>query len=233
MRLDERVDSTTVVRPTFQSEGGGSIPASTLHYWFNETEEATGLVERFHYSRSWPAAVQLVVTAHESGGLFGNKGPAIAASVFTIPPTRWSVDVWELARLVRKDGLRMPLSALISASIRKLKRMDTPQLIVSFADWTQQHHGGIYQACGWNYSGIRAKQMDGVIQNGVFIPGRSANHKWGTRSPKKLAERGIAVDAHYDEGKHLYWLAWGEGIQTAEKLRLLRLPYPKPNEVTR
>src|SRR5688572_4958593 len=88
----------------------GSIPASTLHFWFGEHADAMDLVERFHYSHRWPSNVQMVATAHTAGGLFGNKGECVAAVVFSIPGTRWSEDVLELSRLVRRDGERVPLS---------------------------------------------------------------------------------------------------------------------------
>lgn len=58
------------------SHKSGSIPASSLHYWLNESAAAEDLVKRFHYSRRWPSNVQLVMTAHRDGGLFGNKGDA-------------------------------------------------------------------------------------------------------------------------------------------------------------
>ncbi len=45
----------------FQSAGGGSIPAPTLHYWIDSAVgEAQGLVEQFHYSHRWPSNVQLI-----------------------------------------------------------------------------------------------------------------------------------------------------------------------------
>ncbi len=212
------------------SRKSGSIPASSLHYWLNENADAESLVRRFHYSRRWPSNVQLVMTAHKGGGLFGNKGEAVAAVVYSIPGTRWSLPVWELSRLVRDESVVTPLSALIAASVRYAKKQDTPGLLVSFADWTQRHHGGIYQASGWNYGGLREKRMDGVIVGGEFVTGRNANHKWGTRSPTRLAERGIKAEPHYDEGKHLYWLAWGDGVNTARNLGLENLKYPKPKQ---
>lgn len=216
-----------------QPRGRGSIPASTLHYWFGNNDEAVQLVERFHYSKRWPSNVQQVMTAHEAGGLFGNRGRAVAAVVYSIPPTRWSEDVWELARLVRRDDVLCQLSAIVAASVRRLKRIDTPGLLVSFADWTQMHHGGIYQACGWSYHGKRAEAMDGVIIDGQFVPGRSANSAYGTRSPRRLKERGITAEAHWDAGKHLYWLALNpNGLAKAERIGLDSTSYPKPQGET-
>ncbi len=213
----------------FPPDSGGSIPASSLHFWFNDHESAKDLVGTFHYSARWPVSVVLSVTAHLDGGLFGNKGEAVAAAVFTIPGTRWSEPVIELSRLVRRDGVRVPLSALVAASVRQIRKRQIADLIVSFADRTQGHHGGVYQACGWKYHGQRESAMDGVIVDGIFVPGRSANNKWGTRSPDKLAERGIAAEGHWDAGKHLYWIAVTKNGRTiADRLGLLAIPYPKP-----
>lgn len=188
-----------------QQDRGGSIPASTLHLWFNEDHEAERLVKSFHYSKRWPSNVQFVVTAHESGGLFGTKGDAVAAVVFSIPPTRWSIHVLELSRLVRHEERQVSLSWLIGHAIRQIKKRGLAELLVSFADAQQGHHGGVYRAANWRYAGQRRPSMEGVIVDGVFTPGRSANSRWGTRSPKKLAELGIDATAKWDEGKHLYW----------------------------
>ena len=205
---------------------GGSIPASSLHFWHDEHRFAQDLVERFHYSRRWPSNVQSVTVAHVAGGLFGNKGDAVGAVVFTIPGTRWRFPVWELARLVRADA-PIALSALVAAGVRRCRKQGG-HLLVSFADRTHGHHGGIYQACGWAYAGLRKPARDAVIHNGVLVPCRTANHKWGSNSPKRLAERGIIVEPHYDDGKHLYWLALTPtGATWAQTLGLAKQSYPK------
>lgn len=206
--------------------GGGSIPASSLHFWHDEHNYAQDLVERFHYSRRWPSNVQSVTVAHADGGLFGNKGDAVGAVVFSIPGTRWRFPVWELSRLVR-GSVPIALSALVAAGVRRCRKQGA-HLLVSFADRTHGHHGGIYQACGWAYAGLRDRHMDGVTVGGVFVPGRSANSRWGTRSPQKLAAMGVVAEPHYDEGKHLYWLAVSPtGRQWAQALWLGSVAYPK------
>lgn len=223
------VDGVSVARAVQQS-GSGSIPASTLHFWFGESDDAHELVERFHYSHSWPSAVQFIVSAHLPGGLFGNKGPCVAAAVFGIPGTRWSEDVLELSRLVRHDDYRVPLTALIAAACRKIRRSEW-DLLISFAD-AQRHHGGVYQACGWNYHGMRKAAMEGVRIDGAFIPGRSANHRFGTRSPDKLRELGIDAVGVWDEGKHLFWKALRPtGQEKATRLKLDARTYHKPKAV--
>ncbi len=194
--------------------------------------DASALVQAFHYSRRMPANIQLVVTWHNAGGLFGDgqDGEAIAACIFSIPPTRWAEPVIELSRLVRRENVDCSLTGLIATAC-KLAKAQGHHLLVSFADWTQKHHGGIYQAASWHYSGLRERRMDGVIWNGAFIPGRSCNSRWGTRAPSKLAERlSGTVEPHYDEGKHCYWRAISkEGGRRAKRLGLECLPYPKPD----
>lgn len=198
----------------------------TYHFRSGQWDDACALVERFHYSRRVPSNVQFVGTLHEDGGLFGDSGVVVAAAFFSIPPTRWSEPVLELSRLVRGDS-QAPLSSLISQSAAMLKARGE-RLVVSFADKTQGHFGGVYQACSWLYAGARDRRMDGVIVNGVFVPGRSANSRWGTQSPRKLAEMGIEALPHYDEGKHLYYMPLGVAGKTrAKRLGLSPRPYPK------
>lgn len=204
------------------------------HFRVGLVAEASDLVERYHYSGRVPANLQCVGTWHRDGGLFGDQGEAIAACFFSIPPTRWSEDVLELSRLVRVPDAVVSLTGLIAATVRFLAR-DSADLLVSFADATQGHHGGIYQAASWAYAGQRERNNDGILMDGVFLPGRSCNSKWGTRSPDKLRDRfpDHSIEPHYDEGKHLYWRALNKaGRQKAERLQLASLPYPKPNRVT-
>ena len=201
----------------------------TYHFRDGRIDEASDLVKQHHYSGRVPSNIQFVGTLHDHGGLFGDYGKAVAAVFFCIPPTRWSQPVIELARLVRADQ-QVPLTMLLSLSCKRLKSAGH-DLLVSFADRTQGHHGGIYQAASWKYAGCRNRQMDGVLLDGVFVPGRSCNSKWGTRSPEKLTQiLGRKVMPHYDEGKHLYWRALGsKGAAKAASLGLHSLVYPKPN----
>lgn len=198
-----------------------------LHFRDGCLDEAVDLVKRFHYSRRVPSNVQFVGTLHDAGGLFGDYGRAVAAVFFSIPPTRWSEPVLELSRLVRADR-RVPLTQLIARSCDALKRSGN-DLLVSFADRTHGHHGGVYQAASWAYAGCRDRNMDGLVIDGVFWPGRTCNSRFGTRSPVKVsAVLGREVTPHYDEGKHLYWRALGpRGRAKAHRLGLIELAYPK------
>ena len=198
------------------------------HWHTGKVAEAERLVLRHHYSRRWPSSVLLVASGHAEGGLWGEDGECLAALTFSTPPTRWSESVWELSRLVRMPDAEVSLTALISFACKCAKR-DGADLLVSFADWTQNHHGGVYQAASWNFDCKRGRAMDGVIVGGSFVPGRSANQAWGTRSPVRLAAAGIEAEAHWDEGKSLFWRALSrQGKAKASRLGLKASPYWKP-----
>lgn len=192
-------------------------------------DEAASLVMRFHYSRRAPANVRHCYGVVMTGGLFGDRGEVVAAAMFSTPPTRWSEEVLELIRLVRKPDCESPMSELVSFALKALKRAGW-NLVVSFADKTAGHFGGVYQACNWNYDGCRPSRMDGVVIDGVFWPGRSCNSKWGTRSVEKLRIRfpDRNIEPHYDVGKHLYWKPLhNSGLSKAKRLGLKSVPYPR------
>jgi len=202
-----------------------------MNIWIDDRDSAAFLVESFHYSKRFPTNVQLTMTWCLDGGLFGDRGDPVAAIVFTVPGTRWSENVFELARLIRTERCDVPLTGLIAEACSQLRRDRKTDLLVSFADQTQGHHGGIYQAASWNYDGQRDRSIDGLVISGRFIPGRVCNHRFGTRSPQLLKQRHPDWDIrpHFDEGKHLYWRALDKnGRKKADRLGLRSVPYVKP-----
>ena len=201
------------------------------HFHTGNQEYADQLVLTYHYSRRIPQNVLLVGSLWESGGLFGDLGRIIAACYFSIPATRWSEEVAELSRLVRCEDVHPQLSMLVSRTVKEMRRQKKADLLVSFADSTQGHHGGIYQASNWHYHGKRDARMDGLIVNGKFVTGRNCNHIWGTRSPRLLQERfpEWIIEPHCDKGKYLYWISLCRaGEEKAKRLGLESRSYPKP-----
>jgi len=206
-----------------------------LHFTSAEPDEVWPLIRDHHYSGRMPANIQHCYAVRAPGGLFGDFGEVLAAAVFTLPPTRWKEEVIELARLIRRPDYREPLSRLLAFASLRLRINGWP-LAVSFADQTQGHHGGIYQAAGWAYDGQRDRAMDGLIIDGQFKPGRSCNSTYGTRSPDKLRAMlpDAAIEPHWDEGKHLYWKQITvAGRSKARRLGLKSIPYPKPKNAAR
>jgi hypothetical protein len=178
----------------------------------------------------------MVGTWHRDGGIFGDCGEIVAACCFSIPVARRKEKVLELTRLVRVPDCHVPLTGLIARTVKQIATRRLADLVVSFADTEQGHHGGIYQAASWRYAGRREARKDGVMVNGVFTPDRSLNSRYGTNAIAKLCKiiPHAELRPHFDEGKHLYWRALSKhGEAKAKRLGLQSLPYPRPDEPAR
>jgi hypothetical protein len=66
--------------------------------------------------------------------------------------------VFELNRLCRKDEWNEPLSQFVSACLRRLRAKNW--IIVSYSDTGMNHHGYIYQACNFVYTGCTKQRTD-------------------------------------------------------------------------
>lgn len=186
------------------------------------------LVLKHHYSRRMPSAITLVY------GLVGYapRRTAYACVVFSHATGRHEdVPLWELTRLVRLPDYEGSLTKLVGKALGHVRKERLVNLVVSFADMEEGHHGGIYQACSWIYDGMADERLDGFNINGVFTPARTCNAQYGTSSEEGLRKKlkGAEVVPHYDRGKHRYWKALSkEGMQLALSLGFRSRPYPKP-----
>jgi len=92
------------------------------------------------------------------------------------------------------------------------------RLVVSFADPENGHHGGIYQANGWIYSG-RSQATDEYIFKGKRWQGRSFRHKY------KGMEKDPRVTIVKGSSKHRYLMPLDEDMR--RRIISLARPYPK------
>jgi hypothetical protein len=107
-----------------------------------------------HYARRMPQIVY-------SFGLFENE-KMVGICTFGFPPTIFfnslfkNIDTIELNRLVVNDGLpKNTLSFFVSRCLNILPDF----VVVSYADPNQNHHGYIYQATNWIYTGMGRKNI--------------------------------------------------------------------------
>ncbi|MFM2242976.1 MAG: Arthrobacter phage BarretLemon [Verrucomicrobiota bacterium] len=112
--------------------------------------QAVAVICGNHYTRSVPSGKSHYMAYEE------------AIIVWSIPANynigRFLVgedaNVWELARLWAPDGHRKNLlTQAIAASVKELVRLEKPDALVSYADPTAGHRGGIYRAASWIYHG--------------------------------------------------------------------------------
>lgn len=141
----------------------------------------------------------------------------------------------ELNRLVVNDGLpKNTLSSFVSKSLTMLPK---PMVIVSYADTSQNHHGYIYQATNFYYTGLSAEFKDYYVKgmehlhNGTIMDlsrGQENRVEW-LRS--KFGENLIMIDR---PRKHRYFIFIGSKTAKQKMLKMLPYkiqPYPKGENI--
>ena len=148
-------------------------------------------------------------------------------------------------RLCRKEEVQVPLSWLVSHTVKEVKKLGRFDIAISYADATQEHHGGIYQACSWNFHTYRTPKEDGLMIDGTFVPKRTVSTRYGTYRRDKLGEmfdevkqetlygtevKNIEWGSHVDKGKYMYWIPLNKtGKKIAKRvLNFESNEYPKP-----
>ena len=190
-------------------------------------EAASVAVRRWHYSRSMPAGKMVRIGAWEDGEFRGavifSRG---AARNIGRPFGLAQTEVVELTR-VALGPHRTPTSRILSIAVRMLRRLCPGlKLIVSFADTTQGHYGGIYQAGGWLFVGTQTYHAFRV--SGEVVHPRTLYSRFGVGGQSVTWLR-LNVDPHAERfangAKHKYLLPLTESL--ARSLRAIALPYPK------
>ncbi len=172
--------------------------------------------ENWHYSKCLPVGKLVKVGAWEDGKFIGVVIFGRGANNNMLKPFGLEQDDGcELVRIALTKH-ETPVSKIMAVVIRFLKKSQPGlQLIVSYADPEQKHHGGIYQACNWIYTGPSDKAIE------VFYKGKWSHKKTvddagvdQTNLPKKVVS-----------GKHRYLMPLDKDMSA--KIAPLAKPYPK------
>lgn len=128
---------------------------------------------------------------------------------------KWSANVYELNRLCRVDGWNEPLSYFVGACLRTLRAMDW--IVVSYSDTAMNHHGYIYQACNFLYTGCTKQRTDKYTDGG-----KHARH-YDKDTEQKY--RKIRSSKH----RYIYFCTNNRKLKKtwAKCLNYNQLPYPK------
>ena len=136
-----------------------------------------------------------------------------------------------LNRLCINDGLeRNCLSFLVSKS---LKMLPMPLVIISYADTSQNHHGYIYQATNFIYTGLSAKRTDWKIKGMEHLHGATiADISRGKENRAEYMRNRFGDDFYLEDRarKHRYFMFLGRKQQVNKMMELLPYkiePYPK------
>ena len=127
----------------------------------------------------------------------------------------------ELVRVAMKPH-KCAVSRVVALALRFLRNQSQGiRLVVSFADPAAGHHGGIYQAGGWIYTGQSAKNFEWQL-NGKRLNKRAyTGHNFG--NPKMQVPNGAVRVAL--PGKHRYLMPLDADMR--ERIMPLAKPYPK------
>jgi hypothetical protein len=144
----------------------------------------------------------------------------------------------ELNRLVVNENLdKNSLSYFVSQSLKMLPK---PNVIVSYADSSQNHHGYIYQATNWYYSGLSEKFKDYMVKGYEHLHGASVLDMVGRSDGEQGHLSKVALlKARFGEEnvymidrpqKHRYFYFLGDKKQVKDmmsKIKYPKMPYPK------
>lgn len=124
--------------------------------------------------------------------------------------------VYELNRLCREDDFKEPLSSFVSACLRRLRVMRW--IIVSYSDTAMNHHGYIYQACNFLYTGATKERTD-------FYTGEGKHSRHYTDDDKENGLRQVRSAKH----RYVYFCTYlkQEKREWQKALRYNVIPYPK------
>lgn len=126
--------------------------------------------------------------------------------------------VYELNRMCRSEEYRKPLSHFVSTTLRMLKPLDW--IVVSYSDTAMNHHGYVYQACNFLYTGTSAPHAD------KYVPEGSGHNRhaesFDVRKDEFSVERSI-------KHRYVYFCTKSKRLKKEwmESLRYPVLPYPK------
>jgi hypothetical protein len=191
-------------------------------------EAAKYAVEHWHYSKTMPAGKLVRIGVWEDGRfigcvLFGRGAASNIARPYGLDQTK----VVELVRVALTKH-ESPVSRIVAIALRLLRKQSSGlRLIVSYADTDRGHHGGIYQAGGWIYTGVAdAGDTAAFMIKGKRIHRRSIGAIGGTQSiawVRSHLDRGASVVIA--GGKHKYLYPLDQAMR--EQIAPLSKPYPK------
>jgi hypothetical protein len=163
-------------------------------------------------------------------GLFDNDNLLIGVCTFGCPPSRSlcigvcgienAQNVYELNRLCINEGLdKNVLSFFLSKTLNILPK---GLIIVSYADTSQGHHGYIYQATNWIYTGLSAKRTERYDVN------NPNKHSKSVTQNKNLEYKNLAVRDRPQKHRYIFFTGNKTQIKNYKKLlNYKQMPYPK------
>ncbi len=145
---------------------------------------------------------------------------------YSIFAGEYEMETLELNRLIVNDNLEKNVLSFFVAQTFKL--LPKPLVLISYADINNGHHGYIYQATNWIYTGLTSKRKKIIDMQGKEIHERTINSKLGTSNKKKLLEQNYIVDEQEGKFRYVKFLGSKKQIKKMkEKMSYKTYKYPK------
>jgi len=179
----------------------------------------------WHYSGCLPAGKLVKVGAWECGKfigvvLFGRGATPNLGKPYNLGQDE-CVELVRIALTKHENNV-----SRIAALAMKFLHKTNPKLrlIVSFADQSQGHHGGIYQAGNWVYTGQGATSRFWMVNGKVTHP-RTVIERGGSNSLAGARNMDPSASAVMVPGKHRYLMPLDADMRA--RIMPLAKPYPK------
>lgn len=199
-----------------------------LHIDWASHKAAKYACEHWHYSGTIPKAKLVKIGAWENGVFIGVVIFSYGATSNLVKPYGLNMNEGcELTRVALRPHHSF-VSQILARSIKLLKSADPGlRIIVSFADTNEGHHGGIYQATNWVYTGLT---------QGCYFYMDKKGKLWHPRNvSENLSLSGKMVKPSeckkiWKDGKHRYLMPLDKEMR--RRIEPLARPYPRPVSVT-
>ena len=173
----------------------------------------SGRIPNVKYAFGWKKDDKLVAVC-----TFGK--PASNSLCWGICGKEYSANVYELNRLCREEDFDGQLSAFVGACLRRLALENL--IIVSYSDSGMNHHGYIYQACNFYYTGVTKQRTDKYTEGNKHSRHYSNEEQKGLRKVRTAKHRYVFFCTRNKKLKKLW----------KEALNYSILPYPKGDNST-
>ena len=182
-------------------------------------------VMHWHYSRAMPSGRLITFGVWEDGRFIGaviyGRG---ATPALMSPYGLTQAQGCELVRVALTTHTA-PVSQIVANTLGALRASNPGlRIVVSFADPAEGHHGGIYQAGNWFYTGTMVHKDYFVVRGKTMHP-RSVGSSGWVQSLAWLREH-VDPDATTatKPGKHRYVMPLDRAMR--RRVRALAQPYP-------
>lgn len=185
-------------------------------------------VENWHYSAVLPVPPLIKVGVWEDGKFIGVVIFSRGANNNLLKPFGLNQkEGCELTRIALNSH-KSPVSRVVRIALKfLLKNSPSLRLCISFADPSEGHHGGVYQAGNWIYTGQQPATTEYIAPDGKQWHGRMVSKDGWIKAHGKYRQcwRHDQCRPVKKIGKHRYLMPLDKEMR--ESILQLSKPYPK------